>query len=106
MTPTFGVTLELRLDARSPAAGGRSRAIESGYRPVCAIDGPDGETFIGLCELQLDHPIAPGTSGVGRLSFDGAVAEEVRALLQVGSQFALAEGRRRIAEAEVLGIGP
>jgi hypothetical protein len=105
MPPTFGVTLDLQIDVRSTAAGGRSQAIVSGYRPLCAIGGPDGETTIGLCELQLDHPIAPGTSGIGRLSFDVAVSDEVRALLQVGSTFALVEGRHAVADAEVRGIG-
>jgi hypothetical protein len=104
MTPTFGITLDLHLNVQSTSRGGRSRQIESGYRPVCLIEGPEGETQIGLCELVLDHPIAPGTSGNGRLAFDIAVAEEVRALVRVGSTFALMEGRNHVATAEVRGI--
>jgi len=102
--PRVGVTLDLHIDMRSTAAGGRQSPIADGYRPVCVIDGPNGEAMIGLCELQLNHPVSPGNSGIGRLSFDISVSEQIRGLLHVGSRFALAEGPRRIAEAEVRGI--
>jgi translation elongation factor EF-Tu-like GTPase len=104
--PRFGVTLDIHLDVRATDAGGRSLPIVDGYRPLCIVGSPDGETVVGLCELHLDNPISPGESGVGRLSFDLAVSESVRALLNVGSTFALAEGRRVVAAAEVQGIGP
>jgi hypothetical protein len=71
---------------------------------LCLIDGPEGETTIGLCELQLDQPISPGGSGIGRLSFDAAVSETVRARIRVGSTFELADGLKRFASAEVRGI--
>jgi hypothetical protein len=103
--PEFGVTLDLLLDAR-PNHGGRSRPIVDDFRPLCIIDGRNGESTIGLCELHLDAPISPGESGVGRLSFDVTVSEDVRELLRVGSVFDLAEGRRRIARVEVRGIDP
>jgi hypothetical protein len=52
------------------------------------------------------NPISPGESGVGRLSFDVAVSDTVRALLRVGSTFDLAEGHTVVATAEVKGICP
>ena len=104
--PRFGVTLDLHLDVRATDAGGRTLPIFDGYRHLCIVDSLDGETVVGLCELHLDNPISPGESGVGRLSFDVAVSETVRALLRVGSTFDLAEGRTVVAAAEVQGIGP
>lgn len=102
--PDFGVTLDLGIEMRATEADGRSRPIVNGSRPLCVIDGPAGQTTIGLCEIRLDRPIAPGESGNGRLSFDVAVSEEIRALLHVGSRFVLADGPRQIADAEVRAI--
>lgn len=104
--PRFGVTLDLHLYVRATDAGGRSRPIVDGYRPLCIVGSLDGETVVGLCELHLDNPISPGESGVGRLSFDVAVSDTVRALLRVGSTFDLAEGHTVVATAEVKGICP
>jgi translation elongation factor EF-Tu-like GTPase len=104
--PRFGVTFDLHLYVRATDAGGRSRPIVDGYRPLCIVGSLDGETVVGLCELHLDNPISPGESGVGRLSFDVAVSDTVRALLRVGSTFDLAEGQTVVAAAEVQGIGP
>jgi hypothetical protein len=104
--PQLGVTVHLSLDVRATEAGGRSRPIRDGYRPLCIIEGPDGETTIGLCELRLSEPIAPGNSGPGHLAFDLAVSDRVRGLLQVGSHFNLAEGGTVVATAEVRGIDP
>jgi hypothetical protein len=103
--PRIGVTLDLHLDVRTTKAGGRKTPIVDGYRPLCIIDGPNGETIVGLCELRLDKPISPGESGVGRLSFDVAVSDDIRTLLRVGSTFEMAEGRTPIATAEVRRIG-
>src|SRR6266436_5150375 len=100
------MTLDLHLDVRATDAGGRSRPIVDGFRPLCIVGSLAGETVVGLCELHLDNPISPGESGVGRLSFDVAVSETVRALLKVGSTFTLAEGRIVVAAAEVQGMGP
>jgi hypothetical protein len=104
--PRFGVTLDVHLDVRATDTGGRSRPIVDGYRPLCIVGSLDGETVVGLCELHLDNPISPGESGVGRLSFDMAVSDTVRALLRVGSTFDLAEGQTVVAAAEVQGIDP
>jgi len=102
----FGLTLDLRIAMRATDAGGRARPIDSGSRPLCVIDGPAGQTMIGLCEIDLDRPIAPGESGLCRLWFDVAVSDEIRALLQVGSRFSLADGTRPFADAEVRAISP
>ena len=102
--PQFGVTLDIRLDVRATDAGGPSRPIRDGYRPLCVIGGPHGETLIGLCELRLNDPIAPGESGIGRLSFDASVLDRVLALVHVGSTFELAEGRTVVAAAQVRGM--
>jgi len=105
--PTFGLTLDVSVDLLPTDGGGRIQPIASGYRPLCVIAAPDGdERIIGLCELRLDDPIAPGKSGGGRLRFDVAVSDDVRALLRVGSRFDLAEGAKRIGSAEVRGIDP
>jgi hypothetical protein len=98
-----GVTLDLRLEVLATAAGGRSRPIVTGSRPLCILDGPAGQTVIGLCELRLERPIAPGESGIGRLSFAIDVSDEIWARLPVGSRFTLAEGPWPIAAAEVRG---
>jgi hypothetical protein len=105
--PTFGFSIQVHIDLLRPIDGGRSTSITSGYRPLCIFDKADGvRTIIGLCELDLDGELAPGESRQGRLSFDVAVSEEVRALVRVGSKFGLAEGPHRIGSAEVRGMDP
>jgi hypothetical protein len=99
----FGVTLAVSVEMLPTERGGRAHPIESGYRPICVVAGPDGEeVLIGLCEGEFHQ----GTSGEGRLRFDVAVTELVRSLLTVGSVFTLAEGHRRVATAVVRGIEP
>lgn len=102
--PQFGVTLDLRIDMRAIDAGGRRTPIGDGYRPLCIIDGPDGQITVGLCELRLDDSLSPGESGIGRLSIDVFHTDRIRALLRVGSSFQLAEGDRVVATAWVLEI--
>jgi translation elongation factor EF-Tu-like GTPase len=105
--PDFGVSLRLHIDLLPTSAGGRTQPVRSGYRPICIMQGTNGAgAVIGLCELQLEHQLAPGHSGEGRLSFDPAVSNDVRGLLRVGSRFVLAEGTQPIGSAEVRAIDP
>ena len=105
--PTIGLALDVTVHLLPTDAGGRTQSIVSGYRPLCFIETPNGtERVFGLCWLDLDAPIAPGDSGDGRLSFDIAVSNDVRALLHVGSKFGLAEGAKRVGSAEVRRIDP
>jgi hypothetical protein len=107
LAPSFGLSLRVIVDLLPSNAGGLSHPIVSGYRPLCVVEGPGGdERIFGLCELLLDHPLAPGDTGEGRLLFDVSVSDEVRGLLPGGSRFALAEGARQIGWAQVRGIDP
>jgi hypothetical protein len=104
-SPDIGLVLTVRVDLFKSEAGGRSRPIETGYRPICRFpDRYEHETVVGLCELELPEPLNPGTSGEGRLSFDAAVSGQVRSLISRGSRFVLAEGPNVIGAAHVLGI--
>ena len=72
---------------------------------MCVVRNADGqEIVIGLCELEVEQEIQPGDSGEGCLSFAVAVADEARTHLPVGSRMTLAEGKRPIGTAAVLGI--
>jgi hypothetical protein len=105
MKQRFRLSVDVRVDLLPTKAGGRSQPIVSGYRPLCILEGADGEErSFGLCELQLADSLAPGDSDDGRLSFDIAVSDEVRALLGVGNRLTLAEGAKRIGSAEVRAI--
>jgi hypothetical protein len=100
--PHFGVTLAIRIDALPSGSRG---ALRSGLRPLCRVTTPDGDdVVIGLCELELAHPVHPGGAGDGRLSFDIAVSDLVRSLIRAGSRLTLAEGNTPIATAEVRAI--
>jgi translation elongation factor EF-Tu-like GTPase len=103
--PMYGITLTVHVELLTPETGGRTRPIQSGYRPLCVTRKPDGtQVVIGLCELQLDKEIYPGDSGDGRLSFAVDVSEEVRSMVTVGARFQLAEGNHPIGSAEVRDI--
>jgi hypothetical protein len=97
----IGLTLLVLVDLVPPAEDGPAQPIRTGYRPLCSLSGPDGDGVIGLCELELEDEIPPAGSGEGRLLFDAAVSDEVRALLRVGSRFALMEGDHPIGTATV-----
>lgn len=101
-TPHPRVSLVVEVELLDAGRGGLSQAISSGYRPLCVVRTSDRtDVVIGLCELQLDADLAPGSSAEAKLIFDGDVADGVRRYLGVGSRFALAEGRREIGTAEV-----
>ena len=105
--PELGLTLFVRIELLTTAQGGRTRPIDSGYRPICLIpvtDGPDAK--VGLCEVSLDSPLRPGESGVGRMKFARAVSEHVGSLLRVGSRLTLAEGTHPIGHAEIQEMTP
>lgn len=79
--------------------GGRSGALESGYRSLARFEGADLD--FGF-ELKLESPLAPGAGGSGWLSF--WAAEELPEL-RVGQRFELREGARVVGHGEVLDAG-
>jgi translation elongation factor EF-Tu-like GTPase len=77
--------------------GGRSSAIQSGYRSLARFEGSTLD--LGF-ELQLDdRSIGPGDSGVGRLSF-WAVGDVPD--ISEGRPFELREGSRVVGNGTVL----
>lgn len=102
----IGLVLTVQIDLLAADQGGRTRQIQSGYRPLCLIRNSIGnEVTIGLCEVEMHGELPSGRSGEGRLLFDGRVSDLVMSLLSVGSHFSLAEGTHRIGYATVLAIG-
>lgn len=87
-------TLELLPSER----GGRSGAIESGYRSLVRFEGSDAD--FGF-ELTLEAPLAPGASDSGLLSF---WAVDDLPELAVGQRFELREGARVVGHGEILGL--
>jgi hypothetical protein len=100
----FGVTLSVRVTLLAPSAGGRTRPVRDGYRPICRFKDHGQDISIGLCELELRREIEPGGAGDGRLGFDEAVSSLVRSLAIVGERIDLAEGLTVIGSAEIVAI--
>ena len=77
--------------------GGRSAPITATYRSLARFEGTEADYGF---ELELDsETLAPGETGVGRLSF-WAVDEMPE--LQVGSTFEMREGARVVGRGTVL----
>jgi translation elongation factor EF-Tu-like GTPase len=84
------------VDLLSKDQGGRTGAIESGYRSLIRFDGTDVDFG---SELELDpSPLAPGTRGVALLSF-WAVDELPE--LAAGQRFDLLEGTRIVGHGTI-----
>ena len=76
--------------------GGRSGAIESGYRSLARFEGTDVD--FGF-QLDLEGSLAPGSKGAGSLSF---WAIEDLPELAAGQRFELREGARVVGHGEIL----
>jgi translation elongation factor EF-Tu-like GTPase len=103
--PAFGATIDITFRLLSTQEGGRRGYVADGYRPLCLVRTEVGdERLIGMCQLDLTRHVEPGESGAGRLRFDVSVSPLVRALLKVGTEFSLAEGRHVVASARVVEV--
>jgi hypothetical protein len=103
--PGIGLELEVSVRLRATSEGGRRTAILGGYRPLSVLSQEDGsKVYVGLSELDLGEPIAPGTVGDGVLRFDRTVSDLVCRLVGRGSQFELAEGTNVVGTAHVNGV--
>jgi hypothetical protein len=89
----------IRADLRLLPSGesGRSSPIESGYRSLARFEGSASDFGFEL-ELEADR-LAPGESGMGRLSF--WAVEELPEFL-AGQSFELREGSRVVGHGTVL----
>ena len=101
--PKIGTKVRVEIRLLASDQEGRSTPIIDGYRPLCVFIGEDGtETVVGLCQLELSGELIPGGVGEGTLGFAPEVSDLVRSLLQVRSEFRLAEGHKVVGTARTL----
>lgn len=100
-----GLRLGVRISLLDSDLGGRKHPLMDGARPLVRVRRSEGEQqLIGLMEVRLAEPVAPGGTGEGVLEFHEHVAEVARAFLPVGAMCDICEGNRMVGAAEILDV--
>src|SRR5271170_1781704 len=90
-----GLRLGVRISLLDSDAGGRKHPLMDGARPLVRVRRSEGEQqLIGLMEVRLAEPVAPGGEAERILEFHERVAEVARALLPVGATCDICEANR------------
>jgi len=97
----FAFTIRVQIELLKTSEGGLSCAVGLIYRPLCVFP-TDSREVVGMCQLELASPLAPGATAAALLGFDALVAERARELIARYPEFALEEGSQVIGSARVI----
>ena len=90
------VTVSARIQLLTTAEGGRHSAAASGYRPNLRF----GELYTEVAiTFQDRRELAPGEECVAKVTF--AYPDYVRGYLNVGAEFEITEGGRRVGSGTI-----